>query len=130
MTPRRCSLALGLVLCSTVACSLVEPGPGATLIQFSRHLEQGEIEDAQNLLSSNTLEQVGAAKLRTLLGGSARDITEKQGIDNIEIQDEEIQGELATATSVVTFGDGSMSTQTANFINEQGQWKIDLGGSK
>ena len=52
MTPRRCSLALGLVLCSTVACSLLEPGPGATLIQFSRHLEQGEIEDAQNLLSS------------------------------------------------------------------------------
>jgi len=125
MTPHYRRLAVGLVLFSTTACSLLSPGPAATVSRFYRHLEKGEIEDAQKLLSSKLVGQLGAGKLRAGLEGAAREISGKQGIRNIAVQKEEIQGELATVTIVVTFGDGSTKTDNSKLVKEQGRWKLD-----
>jgi Domain of unknown function (DUF4878) len=125
MTPRYHRLAIGLVLLSTVACSALSPGPAATVSRFYRHLEKGEIEDAQKLLSSKLVGRLGADKLRSGLGAAAGEISGKQGIRNLEVQKEEVQGELATVTVLIAFGDGSTKTDNSKLVKEQGAWKLD-----
>ena len=124
MTSHSRSLALALVLVSAIACSLVSSGPAATAQQFYRHLEKGQIEDAHTLLSSTALSQLPAEKLRSGLEAGARQIASRGGIRSIKVEKEEVQGELASVTLLITYGNGSTETDTSKLVKEKGRWKL------
>jgi len=128
MTPRVSCVALGLtvVLGLTMACSLLSTGPAATVSRFYGLLEKGKIEDAQKLLSSRVVGQLGTAKMRAALEAGAQDISKKQGIRDIKVQKEEIQGDLASVTVLITYGNGSTDTENAKLVKERGSWKLDI----
>ena len=118
-------LGLALILMATVTCSLSQ-GPGGAVTSFFRHLEKGEITEAQGLLAAKVVGRVDASKLRAGLETMAREISAKQGIKNIQVQKEEVQGELATVETLITLGDGSTKADTTKLVKEQGAWKLDV----
>lgn len=125
MTGRLLLAALGLSLIPGIACSLLSKGPGATVRAFYLHLGKGEIDAAQQLLSSKVAAQLGAGKMRSVLESTARDIAKKQGISGVEVTREDVQGELASVTVLVTFGDRSTKTDDGKLVKEEGQWKLE-----
>ena len=124
MRTRPRSVALTLFLVSAIACSLLSAGPADTVQKFFRHLEKGQIADASALLSSRAVGQVPPEKLRSGLENGARQIASKGGIRSVKVQKEEIQGELASVTLLITYGNGSTESDNSKLVKEDGRWKL------
>ena len=120
----RASATVALLTLATAGCGLFSAGPGATSTAFYRHLEKGEIEAARQMLSSGFVAQLGEQKVRSALEQGAREISEKNGIKSIDIEREDVQGELATVSVRVTYGNDSNDTQNLKLSKENGEWKI------
>ncbi len=114
-----------VVLCVS-GCALIRPGPAATCTSFYRHLENGEITEAQALVSARLVQQMGQ-KMRAGLEEEARNIKARGGISDIKIVSEEVNGELATVKMVVTFGNQSAKEDTSKLTLENGRWRLAGG---
>lgn len=111
------------ILLLTAAC--FASGPEATVKKFYKAMENGEIEDATELLSSRIVGMLGEDKLRAALSKQALEIKKKGGIDSIEITEMNEVGEIAEGKVTVTFGDGSQDTDTVKLVKEDGKWKLN-----
>ncbi|HSL84959.1 MAG TPA: DUF4878 domain-containing protein [Thermoanaerobaculia bacterium] len=111
---------LALVLVS----GCLPSGPAQTAREFYDNVGAGEIEAAIDLLSSQIVSQLGREKLRAGLRELARDIQGKGGIEKVEVTEESVQGEIATVSVTVRFGDGSTESETMHLVREDGAWRI------
>lgn len=115
-----------LVVLFISGCALIRPGPAATCMSFYRHLENGEITEAQALVSARLVQQMGQ-KMRAGLEEESRNIKARGGISDIKIVSEEVHGELATVKMVVTFGNQSTKEDTSKLTLEDGRWRLAGG---
>lgn len=112
-------LLLGLLL---GACAR---GPAGTVESFYRHLEQGELDAAIELVSDATVSQLGEDKLRVGLREVTQDIQDKGGLDEIEIVEEKTTGEVSEVTVVLHYGDDSTERETIDLVQKDGAWKLE-----
>ena len=115
-----------LVLSSFVitACSSFD-SPSTTIEKFYTYVEEGKVNDASELFTK------AAKELLNNYGGVAilsdkytRDIKEKGGIKEINIQKEEITGDTAKVIGVLTYGNDSKEDIDESLIKEEGEWRI------
>ncbi len=109
-----------------LSCLAFSPGPGRTVEKFYRLVEEGEVEQAMDLLSEELVGAMGATKLKAAIREQTESIKAKGGIKSIKIVDEDITGDIAQVVAEVTFGDGQTSRETGKLIKEKGKWKLAL----
>lgn len=99
-------------------------GPASAVTGFYEALEDGRIEDATEYVSTDLRDQVPAAKLREGLRGAAQEIIDKGGIEEIEVTEEEVTGELGRVTVRIEYGNGEESVETTQVVLEDGTWRL------
>lgn len=124
MVERANLLLLGLTVLVISGCT--GPGPEATAESFYHHLNDGEIEAALGLISSQTVGQVGTDKLRSGFQQISLDIQKKGGIDSVEAeqQGEGDAKEVALVSVTVHYGDGTSESSDMKMVLEDGAWKL------
>ena len=116
-----CSLAL---LWGIVAAGCSSSGPGATVQRFYRAVESGEAKAASEMVSGSMVSMMGPQKLEMALKGEAVKISQKGGIQSIEILSEEIDGHSAEVGVRVTYGNGETDEENLNLTRIDGRWII------
>lgn len=112
-----------LALCG---CSLLRPGPAATVIRFIESVEEGQYEEAIGFVAAETLATYGRDKVRAVMV-SARDQMERRGgIQSLETEAESITGDSATVRTAIVYGNGVRDTDMSRLRREDGRWKIVL----
>jgi len=112
------------MLIAALAAGCSAQGPEAVARAFYNHLEDGEIEAAIDLLSSQTVGQIPREKLRAGFREVALDIEKKGGIDELELVDQTVKGEIARLSMAVRYGNGSTENETVVLVREDGAWRI------
>lgn len=105
-------------------------GPADTVEDFYRHVEQGELDDAAELMSKSVVSQVGIDKLKQGLQQATRQVDAKGGIREIEVVEEKVIGEIAEVTVKITYGNGDEVTEKSSLIEEDGRWRLQSSGTK
>ena len=117
---------LALLALSAGGCSFFDT-PSAVVKKFYERVEAGKVNDAYELI---TLE--GKAMLRSFggpvnaLSSMTKKIKAKGGIKSINIQSEEVTGDMAEVVFSLAFGDGTMENNSDKLIKEEGAWKIAI----
>jgi hypothetical protein len=119
--------AILILFAALTSCTIFRPGPAATVRKFYKAVEAGELNEAINLLSGQARSQLGDQKLRAALAETAREIKQqRQGIKSIEVVSEEVQGQIASATLLITYGNGSTRRDVTKLVMENNSWKITM----
>jgi hypothetical protein len=116
--------ALVVLVLSMLACALLPSGPGGTVQKFFNSVESGQIQEAKSYMSSSTLQSLGSDKWDAVLVQMSQEISNKGGIDKVDITEESVNGDIATVTTQLTFGDGSTETNVLDLMKENSQWKL------
>ena len=123
-------LRIQLLLCSVallwgiVAAGCSSVGPGATVQRFYRAVESGEAKAASEMVSGSMVSMMGPKKFEMALQGETGKISQKGGIQSIEILSEEIDGDAAEVGVRVTYGNGETDEENLNLTRIDGRWMI------
>lgn len=123
-SPGRSLLAL-VVLAATFASGCASSGPASAVLDFYDALEDGRIEDAIELISSDMRGELPPAKLREGLQSVAQQIIKLGGIEEIEVTEEEVTGEVGRVTVRIELGNGEESVDTTRVVREDGNWRLE-----
>jgi hypothetical protein len=127
----RILFAIIALILSTLACAMFPSGPGKTVQQFFNSLERGEIQEAKSYMSSSSLQSLGSDKWDSVLVQLSQQISSSGGIDKVDITEENVNGDIASVTVQITFGNGTSETSVLDLVKENNQWKLALSaGSK
>jgi len=119
------TVGTAMLVSALVSCSLFRSGPGATVKQFYQDVEAGNITEALALLSSQLRGSIGDQKLRAGLATQATAMRQQhKGLRSIQTEKEDVQGELATVTTLITYTDGTTQRDVTKLVLEDGAWKI------
>ena len=99
--------------------------PERTVTSFLSAAGKGEIDTAMGLLSSRTL-ALGEAKIKAGLQKYASDVAEKGGLQSAAAENVVVNGQVATAVGISTFGNGTVSREKVQLLKEDGAWKVDI----
>ena len=100
------------------ACGSYGRSPSDTVEKFFDELGNGEVNEAIDLTSDNTVDNLGKSKVKVLL---SEQIDKYQGAE-IEIKEEEINGEVATVTYKAKLEDGTEKNYKEKLVKEDGEW--------
>ena len=99
--------------------------PSDALKSFYKDVEQGKVNDAYALLSKdaqNLLSQLGSGP--GMLMDQVNAIKKMGGIKEFKILKEEINGDTASVSMKLIFGNGRFEDTSDNLIKEDGKWKV------
>jgi len=102
------------------ACNSYERSPGDTVKKFYDKLGNGEINEAIDLYSDSAVDTFGKGKVKGIL---SEEVDKHQGAE-IEIKEEEINGDVATVTYKVKLEDGTEKTISNKLVKEDGKWVL------
>jgi hypothetical protein len=100
------------------ACGSYGRSPGDTVEKFYDEIKNGEINEAIDLTGDNIVDRFGKSKLKALF---SEQVDRYQGAE-IEIKEEEINGEVATVTYKVKLEDRTEENQEQKLVKEDGEW--------
>jgi len=106
-----------------VACGLFG-GPAKATKNFYYALDAGRIDEAMEMVSSQSKSALGEQKLRGVLSDITRKIKQRGGITSIEITSEEVTGEIADVAGVIKYKDGTGESFNQKLFKEKGDWKF------
>ncbi len=116
-------MVLVLASLAITACSLSD-SPSAVVEDFYTYAEAGEVNDAYDLVSKGgkeMLQKIGGASIISELTNK---IKNKDGINNIDILNEEITGDTATVKIEITYGNDVVDKKTEKLIREEDGWRM------
>jgi len=105
-----------------VACA--GRSPSSAVKAFYDAIANGKTEDAIALLSQQTIATVGKDKLRAGFQEATRDALQKGGINELQITNEKIAGEVATVSVLIKYGNGTQEIETVQLVKEMGGWRL------
>jgi uncharacterized membrane protein YvbJ len=123
MNVKRASLAMALCFVM-IGCGLFNTGPEATVKKFYKAVENGDLDDAMELLS-NKVKSLGKDKVRAGLAEVTREMKSKGGVKNVEVVKMDVTGDTADGQVKIEFGDKSSKTDAVKLIKEEGKWRLD-----
>jgi len=95
--------------------------------RFFRAMDGGRIEDAIQTLDPGLRQNLGDEKVRTVLAAQAEEMRRKHGgIASVQVEREEIRGDLATVQVLIRFKDGSEKRDTEKLVRRDGRWRITM----
>jgi len=100
------------------------------VIRFHELVADGEAEAAVELLSSDSFAMVDKQKIVAGLRQQALNIDEQGGIEDFEITEAKEIGEVAKVQYTLTYGNGDVENSEVTLVREDGEWRIQLAGSK
>ena len=106
-----------------VACGLFG-GPAKATKDFYYALDAGRIDEAMEMVSSQSKSALGEQKLRGVLGDITRKIKQRGGIASIDITSEDVTGEIADVTGVIKYNDKTSENFNQKLFKEKGDWKF------
>lgn len=117
----------GLILLASLTVGLTgcQPSPGGTVRSFFVDLEKGEINEATDALSNSSVDGYMGSKIKMALSEVPASFDERGGIKNIEILDENVNGDLATVSYRINFKDDTSEEGVMDLVKEDDGWKID-----
>lgn len=119
------ALLLAMAMLYLVGCS--SPGPADTVKSFHKHVANGEVEKASEMMSGEIVEMIGEEKLQAGLAEQTKTIREMGGIESFDILSEEVNGQVATVTYKVTYGNGDIEEDEADLMKIDGKWRFSMG---
>lgn len=100
------------------------------MTRFHELVAEGEAEQAVELLSSDSFAMVDKSKMTTGLRQQALAIDAQGGLEEFEIVESKEIGEVAKVQYKATYGNGHEENGEVTLVREDGDWKIQLAGSK
>jgi ketosteroid isomerase-like protein len=113
-----------VLLVTTVFASCAGRSPAAAVEAFYHAVDRGALDRAVSLLSEQTITMFGKDKLKAGMTEEARKIQAKGGIQELQVTDEKVTGEVASVTVLIRYGDGSEETETVKLVRERGGWRL------
>lgn len=118
------SLAL---LAALIAVGCADSGPASTVKQFYRSVESGELEAVSEILTGPMVSTLSQDKLRAMLVKGTKSISEKGGIQSLDILSEEVSGTVAEVHVRLTYGNGTTEEKKLELVRVDGRWMITTG---
>ena len=113
-----CSFAL-------VGCGGSASGPGDTIKELNYALEKGDVDTVKKIVPG-LAGMMGDDKLKAMLTEASAEAKKKGNITSIEILKEEVDGDTATVTHKVTWGNGDVEEETSELAKVDGQWIVSM----
>ena len=101
-------------------------GPGSVVKSFFEALEAGELEEALGYMSAASVQALGRDKWKAGLAEMSAQLTTMGGIKSLTIDDEVVNGELATVTFTLEVEGDAPESDSIDLIEEDGDWKIKI----
>jgi hypothetical protein len=123
---RKPRLSIVLLICATLVlsgCGLFS-SPSRATKNFYLAVEAGNLEEAIKLVSNKAKSGMGEEKMRAMLGEATRKIKQHGGIEQIEITNEEVIGEIADVIGTIKYKDGTVENINQKLAKENGDWKL------
>ncbi len=120
----RISALIPVLLWAALTCACAGRSPSSAVKAFYDAVANGETDDAIALLSQQTVAMVGQDKLRAGIQEATRKALEKGGIQDLQITDEKVAGEVATVAVLVKYGNSTEETETLQLVKESGGWRL------
>ena len=117
---KACLLGALLLCLIFVGCSSSN-SPSGVIKDFWKYSADGKMNEAVALVTGE-----GQGLMTAFFSMLTADIKEKGGIKAIDIKKEEINGDTATVTYVVKYGNGSTKEDTDKLIKQDGKWKLHV----
>jgi len=114
------ALFLALTLCLASGCSA--PSPGSVIKRFYFLLSAGQTAAAMNECSRE-LKAFGP-KLSAGLEQASREIQQKGGVQSVEVENLEIEKQVAKLVAVIKLKDGSANKERHVLVLEDGRWRL------
>lgn len=112
------------LLCLALLLAACSSGPENTLTNFYAAVEKGNIQEAQTLISSRLLSQLGPAKTEAMLMKENKTLNACGGTSSVTTEFTG-EGEVRFGKVTVKFkGDCKVRQHDVNLIKEEGKWKI------
>ena len=125
---RRKFITITLLASTTIILSgCFKQSPGKTVEKFHRSVEEGNIDEAMNLLSASVTKNFGSEKIKLGMSQGVSETKEKGGIKSFTINSEEVTGDVAEVNYTIEYGNGSKESQNIQLIKEDGEWKLSPG---
>lgn len=114
-----------LIIVSTTGCGS-SSGPEYVVQDFFESVESGDVETAIEMLSSQIVTMLGREKLTAAIEERSNEINKIGGISSIVIKDKIEKEDSIIMEVMITYGDGSVKTETTKLVLEDGKWKIGI----
>lgn len=114
------ALLLAFALWFSSSCSA--PNPGSVVKRFYFLLSAGQTSAAMNECSRE-LKAFGP-KFNAALEQAAREIQQKGGVESVEIEDLEVEKQVAKLVALINFMDGSTNKERHVLVLEDGRWRL------
>lgn len=114
-------MMLALTLLFLAACG---NSPRSAVKAFYDAVEEGRVEDALKMVSSQVTSSIGIDKTRAALQSATREIHDKGGLKSLDIVKEDVVGEVAEVEVRIHYGNGTEETEKVKVVKENGEWKI------
>lgn len=98
------------------------PSPGTVFKNYMKSLEKGKIDEAMKFYPDSFSQTFGQDKVRVVTVQSSQEIQAKGGIKSLKINQEDVQGDLATVKFTIVFGNGSTEADEIQLLKHDGQW--------
>ena len=113
-----------VVIAAALTSTCGGSGPADVAERFGRLVEQGEVQEASQLVSGEIVGMFGQEKLVAALAEQTREIAERDGIESFEVLSEDVSGSIASLTIRTTFGDGSAREENVDLTRLDGEWRL------
>jgi hypothetical protein len=113
-----------VLLWISLLCACAGSTPSSAVRAFYKAMSNGKADDAIGLLSQQTINTLGEPKLRMGIQEAARQASEKGGLKDLEITNEQIKGDVATVTFLLKYGNGTQKTEIERLVKEKGGWRL------
>ena len=111
------------ILTVTAACraGCGGPGPADEIERFLRLMDQGECAEASEMIGGQ-MRMLGTELLNAACAERSREMSQRGGLESVEILSEDVQGNTATVVTRTTYGDGSSSERENLLTRLDGVW--------
>jgi hypothetical protein len=120
---RRLPLWTALLLIS-LAWAYVGSSPTSAAKAFYAAVGSGKTDDALGLMSQQTIATIGEPKLRAGIQGASQKVMAKGGLKDVEITEEQSNGDIASVKAILKYGNGTQETETLQLVKEKGGWRL------
>jgi Domain of unknown function (DUF4878) len=97
--------------------------PSSAVKAFYKAVANGETNEAIALFSKQTIATVGKDKLRAGIQEATRNALAQGGIQELQITDEKIAGDVANVTVLIKYGNGTQESEEVQLVKEIG-WRL------
>ncbi len=108
-----------------MSCGKGGETPADVVKAFTMKVENGDAA-AKDYFSKELAAMFEDEKFKQAMDEKTQEMKDKGGVKELTINEEKIDGENATVTYTLTYGNGETEQDTPHVIQEDGKWKMTI----